>query len=223
MQLDSSREIQLEPPDHATACMIWLHGLGADGNDFVPVAKALPSPLTRHARFIFPHAPCRPISINMGMNMRGWYDVQHLDLTHEQDEAGVRESARRISAYIDAQREAGIAASRIVLAGFSQGGAVALHAALRYPEALAGVAALSTYLPLRHAVAAERHPANAAIPIFMGHGAYDQVIADVQGELSRDYLSGLGYAVEWHSYPMQHSVCLEEIEDLAGWLKGKLE
>jgi phospholipase/carboxylesterase len=202
-----------DPPELA---VIWLHGLGADGRDFEPIVPELRLPFA--ARFVFPHAPVRPVTINGGMAMRAWYDVLGFDRHAREDGAGIRASAAAVSELVDREIERGVAAERIVLAGFSQGGAIALHAALRAPRTLGGVLALSTYLPLASSLASERSAANAAIPIFMAHGTADPVLPFALGESSRRMLEALGYAVEWHAYAMAHSVCMEEIEAIGTWL-----
>jgi phospholipase/carboxylesterase len=196
--------------------VIWLHGLGADGHDFEPIVPELG--LRFPVRFVFPHAPVRPVTINGGMAMRAWYDILGFDRHAPEDAAGIRASAAAVTLLIDREVERGIATERIVLAGFSQGGAVALHTALREPRTLGGVLALSTYLPLAGTLAGERSAANAAIPIFMAHGTSDSVLPLALAESSRRALEALGYAVEWHSYSMAHSVCLEEISAIGAWL-----
>jgi phospholipase/carboxylesterase len=213
--------VVIEPPQPATASVIWLHGLGADGHDFEPIVPELglgDAPV----RFIFPHAPERPVTINMGYVMRAWYDVTAPDLSQGQDEAGTRESEQLLCDWIAHERERGIAVERIILAGFSQGGAIVLHTGLRYPEALGGIMALSTYLPLADSVADEKHAANAATPIFMAHGSDDPIIPLALAERSRDTLATLGHPVAWHEYRMPHSVCAEEIGAIAGWLRERL-
>lgn len=205
-----------------TASVIWLHGLGADGHDFEPIVAELDLPSDHGIRFVFPHAPVRPITINRGMAMRGWYDVAENDLTRREDEAGIRDSARILSGHIAAQRALGIDNRRIVLAGFSQGGAVALFAGLRHHEPLAGIMALSTYLPLPLTLPAEASPANASVPIFMAHGSFDPIIPAHQGDASAKLLMASGYKVDWRSYPMPHSVCEEEIADVSRWLRQRL-
>jgi phospholipase/carboxylesterase len=197
--------------------VIWLHGLGADGHDFEPIVPELGLPPSKPVRFIFPNAPMRAVTINMGMRMRAWYDILQMGGGPE-DEAGVRESQAQIEGLIAAEAKRGVPHDKIVLAGFSQGGAIVLQTALRQRERLAGVLALSTYLPLATTLAKERTPANGALPIFMAHGRYDNMIAIDRATKSRDALQGLGYAVEWHEYPMQHSVCPEEIADIAAFL-----
>ena len=214
--------IILEPDQPANAAVIWLHGLGADGNDFVPIVPELRLPEAISPRFIFPNAPVRPISINGGMPMRGWYDITSLTRLDQQDEAGIRASARRVQNLIEEEVAAGIPRQRIVLAGFSQGGAIALHAGLRQNEALGGILALSTYLPLQSRLMGELSAAGRATPVFMCHGLYDNVLPAALGTSSRDGLRQLGCAVEWRDYPMQHQVCEEEIEDIATWLKARL-
>jgi phospholipase/carboxylesterase len=192
-----------------------MHGLGADGHDFEPVVPEVGLP---GVRWVFPHAPVRPVTINGGYPMRAWYDIVGLDRRSPEDEAGLAASAAGVRALVDEEKERGIPADRIVLAGFSQGGAVALHTALRHPERLGGVIALSTYLPLASRLATDAHPANAAAPIFMAHGLYDAVVPPALGEVSRDALVARGYDVEWHTYPVPHSVCAQEITDLRAWL-----
>lgn len=202
-------------PDSA---VIWLHGLGADGHDFAPIVPELNLPHSARIRFIFPHAPMLPVTINGGYVMPAWYDVKSLDLCQEEDDAGIRASQRLLETLIQGEVERGITSSRIVLAGFSQGGAIALHTGLRHTPALAGVLALSTYLPLPHALMAEASPANAELPIFMAHGTADSVIPLPQGVASRDFLQKTGYPVDWREYPMAHSVCPQEIADIGVWL-----
>ncbi len=204
--------------EHPVASVIVLHGLGADGSDFVPVAEALDLSAVGAVRFVFPHAPVRPVTINGGYRMRAWYDILGADLQRREDEAGLRESAQAIAALIDRERERGIAAHRIALAGFSQGCAMTLLTGLRYPERLAGLAGMSGYLPLADRTAAERSEANRAVPIFLAHGSEDEIVAPARGRASRDALAALGHAVEWHEYPMEHSVCPEEIGALNQWL-----
>ncbi len=204
--------------DHPVATLIVLHGLGADGSDFVPVAEALDLSAVGAVRFVFPHAPVRPVTINGGYRMRAWYDILGADLQRREDEAGLRESQAAIAALIDRERERGIAANRIVLAGFSQGCAMTLLTGLRYPERLAGLAGMSGYLPLAASTAAERSEASREVPIFLAHGSEDGVVVPQRGRDSRDALVALGHTVEWHEYPMEHSVCPEEIGHLNDWL-----
>ncbi len=204
--------------EHPVATIIVLHGLGADGSDFVPVAEALDLSAVGAVRFVFPHAPVRPVTINGGYRMRAWYDILGADLQRREDEAGLRESQAAVAALIDRERERGIAANRIVLAGFSQGCAMTLLTGLRYPERLAGLAGMSGYLPLAASTAAERSEANRDVPIFLAHGSEDTIVVPQRGRDSRDALVALGHTVEWHEYPMEHSVCPEEIGHLNAWL-----
>ena len=213
--------IETETGKNPLASVIWMHGLGADGNDFVPVVPELGLAGAPEIRFIFPHAPMQPVTINNGYVMRAWYDVGWGDLegkTKQADEKGVRASQVAIGMLIEREVARGIASEKIVLAGFSQGGAIALQTSLRYPQKLAGVLALSTYLPLAETLAREATPENRKTPIFMAHGTQDAVVAYPMGARSRDLLVEAGYDVEWHEYPMQHSVCLEEIQHIGVWL-----
>ncbi|MFZ9150203.1 MAG: alpha/beta hydrolase [Burkholderiales bacterium] len=217
--------IELETAANPTAAVIWMHGLGADGNDFVPIVNEIDLSGAPGIRFIFPHAPTRPVTINNGYVMRAWYDISFGDLdgnTRKADEKGVRESQAQIGQLIARENGRGIATCKIVLAGFSQGGAIALHTGLRYPERLAGVMALSTYLPLAESFTKEATPANAKTPVFMAHGTQDPVVPYAMGRGSRDLLQQAGYALEWQEYPMQHSVCLEEVADIGRWMTGVL-
>jgi phospholipase/carboxylesterase len=209
--------IEIETGPKPSAAVIWLHGLGADGHDFEPIVPELGLPASLPVRFIFPHAPQRPVTINGGMRMRAWYDILQMGGGPE-DEAGIRDSQASLEGLISGQVKSGIPHNRIVLAGFSQGGAIVLQTALRQREKLAGVMALSTYLPLSGKLAKERSPENAAVPIYMAHGQYDNMIGIDRAALSRDALLALGYPVEWHEYPMQHSVCPQEIADIAAFL-----
>lgn len=219
---ESADAVILDPPAPADACVIWLHGLGADGHDFVPVVEELRLPQALPVRFVFPHARPRPVTINNGYVMRAWYDIKALGRNGPEDDAGIRESQQVVNGYIEQQVAAGIAANRIVIAGFSQGGAIALQTGLRYAQRLAGVMALSTYLPLRDSLAAEAAPANRDMPVLMCHGLHDGVLPAALGSASRDLLMSLGYSVEWHSYPMEHSVSMEEIADISAWLQARL-
>ena len=212
--------IEVETAKNPSASVIWMHGLGADGNDFAPIVPELELPRTP-IRFVFPHAPVQPVTINGGMRMRAWYDITDGAIRRE-DESGVRASQGLIEALIAREKERGTAASRLVLAGFSQGGAIALQTGLRHSERIAGVMALSTYLPIADKFPAEAGAANRAAPIFMAHGSYDPVIPLARAEQSRGILQSLGYAVEWREYPMQHSVCPEEIADIGAWLRKVL-
>jgi phospholipase/carboxylesterase len=219
---ESADAVVLAPATPASASVIWLHGLGADGHDFVPIVPELKLPAELAVRFVFPHAPVRPVTLNMGMRMRAWYDIRTLTAEGRADEAGIRESVALLGRYIAAERAAGVASERIVIAGFSQGGAVAMHAALRYPERLAGVLVLSAYLPLQASLATELSTANRATPILMCHGQFDPVLPMQLGVLARDWLVSERYPVEWKEYPMQHQVCLPEIQHIGGWLLSHL-
>ena len=210
--------IEIETAPQPTASVIWLHGLGADGRDFVPIVPELRLPSDLAIRFVFPHAPHRPVTINRGYVMRAWYDIAETEFGRQEDEAGIRESEQTVRGLIQRETERGIASERIVLAGFSQGGAVVLHTGLRLPQRLAGILALSTYLPLADTLKAEAHPANDDVPIFMAHGTDDPIIPLALGESSADLLTRRGANLEWRTYEMEHSVCLDEIQDIAGWL-----
>jgi phospholipase/carboxylesterase len=212
--------VEVETAPGADRSIIWLHGLGADGHDFEPLVPELALPFA--VRFVFPHAPLRPVTINAGMTMRAWYDLVSLDRGAREDEAGIRRSAAEVTALIEREKSRGIATRRIVLAGFSQGGAIALHVGLRASDALAGVVALSTYLPLARFVAAERSAASAATPIWMAHGNADQVIALASSAASRSVLEELGYELTWKTYAMGHGVCAEQVGDLRAWLAERL-
>jgi phospholipase/carboxylesterase len=214
--------IEVESGPNPTVAVIWLHGLGADGNDFVPIVNELDLSGCPPIRFVFPHAPSMPVTMNNGYVMRAWYDILGPDLIKREDEAGLRKSQAAVEALIEREKARGIPAERIVLAGFSQGCAMTLQTALRHPQKLAGLLCLSGYLPLNAKVAAERHPANHDTPVFLAHGRSDHVIALARAEQTRDALLALGYPVEWHEYMMQHSVCAEELDDIAAWLKRVL-
>jgi len=214
--------LEMETGPHPRGAVIWLHGLGADGHDFAPIVPQLGILPSSPLRFVFPHAPSMPVTINGGYVMPAWYDVRHPDLAAEEDEAGIRASQQAIGALIEREEQRGIPASRIVLAGFSQGGAIALHTGLRHAEALAGIIALSTYLPLKASFPVEAASANRSCPVFMGHGRTDNVIPLSRGAQSRDLLLDCGYAPEWHEYAMAHSVCDEEIADIGAWLNRVL-
>ena len=213
----SLETIEIETGAKPGAAVIWLHGLGADGRDFEPIVPELRLPASKPVRFIFPNAPQRPVTINMGMRMPAWYDILQLGGGAE-DESGIRESQAQIERLMAREKTRGVPANRIVLAGFSQGGAIALQTSLRQPERLAGVMALSTYLPLGAKLAAERQAMNNDLPIFMAHGTFDPMIPMVRAAQSREALLALGYPVEWREYPMPHSVCPEEIADIAAFL-----
>ena len=215
--------IELETAPGPTASVIWLHGLGADGNDFVPIVPELGLPPAPALRFIFPHAPVRAVTINNGMRMRAWYDIAAADLNNRADIAGVRQSAEQVEALIAREKARGIAAARIVVAGFSQGGAIALYAGLRHAERLAGILALSTYLVQADRLPAEASAANRDVPIFMAHGTADPVVRFEWGVASRRALEANGNPVEWHQYPIEHSLCLEEVRAIGAWLARVLQ
>ncbi len=214
--------VEVETGRTPQASVIWLHGLGADGHDFEPIVPELTLPATLAVRFVFPHAPPRPVTINRGMVMRAWYDVRDDGGERREDEAGVRASQAQIEALVAREQARGMQAGRIVLAGFSQGGAMALHTGLRHGERLAGILALSCFLPLAATLAAEASPANRDAPIFLAHGTHDAVIPLARARRARAALEGLGYGVEWHEYSMPHAVCAEEIADIARWLREVL-
>jgi phospholipase/carboxylesterase len=214
--------IDLSPADPPRCTVIVLHGLGADGTDFLPIADEIDLGEAGPVRWVFPRAPIRPVTINNGMRMRAWYDILGTDLARREDEAGLRESFASVHALLEREVARGMPASRIVLAGFSQGSAITLGAGLRYPQRLAGLAGLSGYLPLADRLAAERHPANADTPLFLAHGTRDAIVAVARGHASRDQLLALGHTVQWQEYPMEHSVCLEEIQALQQWLRQRL-
>ena len=212
----------IEPAGRHRASVIWLHGLGANGHDFEPVAPELQLPGEAGTRFIFPNAPFMAVTINGGQRMRAWYDIRSQDLRQQEDAASIRASAGLLEHYIQAEQASGIPAEKIILAGFSQGGALALHAGLRYSAGLAGIIALSTYLPLAERLRAEATDANRAIPVFMAHGLTDPVIPLAQGRASAEQLRQAGYAVDWHEYAMPHSVCPQEITAIGAWLSARL-
>ncbi|HEX8013206.1 MAG TPA: dienelactone hydrolase family protein [Casimicrobiaceae bacterium] len=214
--------IELETAPHPTAGVIWLHGLGADGNDFVPIVPELKLPSALAVRFVFPHAPVRAVTINNGMRMRAWYDIAAADLTNRADLAGVRQSQGELEALVEREIARGICAERIVLAGFSQGGAIALYAGVRHAERLAGIMALSTYVISPDKLAGEASAANRGVPIFMAHGTADPIVRFQWGEASSRLLEAGGYDVEWHAYRMEHSVCLEEVQAIGDWLRKVL-
>ena len=211
--------IEVESAPNPTVAIIWMHGLGADGNDFVPLVKELDLTGLPAIRFVFPHAGTMPVTVNGGYVMRAWYDIMGQDLVKREDEKGLRASQVQIEALIAREKERGIPASRIILAGFSQGCAMALQTGLRHPEKLAGLMCLSGYVPLSAKLSNERIDAGVATPIFMVHGVHDGVIPIARAEQSRDLLKALGYQVEWHEYMMQHSLCQEEVDDIGAWLK----
>lgn len=215
----SRESVEIETGARPTAAVIWLHGLGADGHDFEPIVPELIRPGERALRFVFPHAPIRPVTVNGGFAMRAWYDIASLERRSPEDEAGIRASQATIEELIRCENGRGIPASRIVLAGFSQGGALALFTGTRYGEKLAGIMGLSCYLLLAGRFAAERGTANQTTPIFLAHGTQDPVVAPLLGEQARTTLEAAGYPLEWHTYPIPHSVSPQEIADIAQWLR----
>ena len=221
--IDVLPNIEVATNDSPQVAIIWLHGLGADGNDFVPFVQELNLSGLPGIRFIFPHANTMPVTINGGYTMRAWYDIVHTDLGRQEDEKGLRASQLQVEALIEREKSRGIPASRIILGGFSQGCAMTLQTGLRYKEKLAGLLCLSGYLPLADKTAAERNAANADTPIFLAHGRLDPVVPLARATASRDALTALGYKVEWHDYYMQHSVSAEEVADISGWLQKVLK
>ncbi len=211
--------IEVETAPNPTVAVIWLHGLGADGNDFVPVVRELDLAGCPPIRFIFPHAETMPVTINNGYVMRAWYDIVVADLTRREDATGVRKSQASIEQLIVAQNEKGIPSERIILAGFSQGCARTLQTGLRYPKKLGGLLCLSGYLPIADSFEAERSAANASIPIFLAHGSSDPIVPISRAITAREILERFGYSVEWHSYPMPHSVCPQEVVDVSSWIR----
>jgi phospholipase/carboxylesterase len=214
--------VELSTTTAPRATVIWLHGLGADGYDFVPIVKELEALGAPPARYVFPHAPTRPVTINGGYVMRAWYDILGADLVRREDADGIRISQTQVEELIVREQERGIGCERIVLAGFSQGGAITLHTGLRQKTPLAGLMALSCYLPLADRFDAERETAAAAAPIFLAHGSSDPVVPMARGAASRDLLTQRSYDVRWHEYPMQHSVCADEVRDIAAFLRAVL-
>jgi len=214
--------IELNPAEPPAASVIVLHGLGADGTDFLSLADEVDLAAVGAVRWVLPRAPVRPVTINNGYPMRAWYDILGTDLARREDETGLRTSLQQVHALIDREVARGVPARRIVLAGFSQGCAITLMAGLRYPQRLAGLAGLSGYLPLAATTAAEASAANRDVPVFQAHGLQDGVVVLQRGTAARDTLLGLGYAVEWHDYPMEHSVCIEEVRALEGFLRRTL-
>lgn len=216
--------VEVSTGNEVDGAVIWLHGLGADGHDFEPVVPELRLPQELQLRFVFPHAPVRPVTLNGGVPMRAWYDIFSIERDGPIDEEGIRQSADTLVALIEREHQRGVPFDRIVVAGFSQGGAIACHSALRYSHKLAGLMALSTYMPLRstlpNEVAESDTRQSTDLPIFMAHGTYDPVLPYHLGTGSRDTLQSLGYTVEWHEYPMQHAVCADEIADIRHWLTG---
>lgn len=220
--MQQQQAVEIETGRNPAAAVIWLHGLGADGHDFEPIVPELVRPGERALRFVFPHAPVRPVTLNGGYAMRAWYDIVALDRRAAEDDKGIRASQAAIEALIRRENERGIACERIVLAGFSQGGAMALFTGTRYAQRLAGIVALSCYQLLASGFAAERSSANQSTPVFMAHGTQDPVVLPLLGEQACRQLQEAGYAVEWHTYSMPHSVCPQEVADIAAWLRRVL-
>ena len=214
--------VEIETGRKPVGTVIWLHGLGADGHDFAPIVPQLVTPDERPLRFVFPHAPVRPVTINGGMAMRAWYDILAFDRSSRQDEVGIRASDTLVGELIRRENQRGIPTNRIVLGGFSQGGAISLFSGVRYPDKLAGIMGLSCYLLLEDLLPAERTRVNYATPIFLAHGAQDPVVEFRRGTETKQLLEAGGYPVEWHSYAMPHSVCPQEIDDIAAWLRKVL-
>lgn len=214
--------VTVTPSTEHKATVIWLHGLGADGHDFEPIVPELKLPESLGLKFVFPHAPVMPVTINGGYEMRAWYDIRDTDLANREDKAGVRQSASHIEKLIDAEMDAGIPSDKIILAGFSQGGAIALHLATRTQQKLAGIVALSTYLTMPEELASEKSEANLDTPIFMAHGSQDPVVPMQRGQFSAKTLQDNGFKVSWQDYPMAHAVCLEEIKALGSYLQTQL-
>lgn len=214
--------VEIDPPGAADYSIIWLHGLGANGHDFEPIVPQLGLPEKPSVRFVFPHAPPRPVTINSGYIMPAWFDILTLERLNPIDETGIETSIGQINALIEREKSRGVPTKHILVAGFSQGGVIALHAAARYPGPLAGVIALSTYLPLHNRLTSDVVAANANIPVFMAHGRFDAVLSIELGRLSHGFLKPILPNIEWHEYPMDHGVCLEEIQDLSRWLQAKI-
>jgi phospholipase/carboxylesterase len=220
--IEPLQTIEVETGPSPTGTVIWMHGLGADGHDFEPIVPELVHPRERALRFVFPNAPIRPVTVNGGYAMRAWYDIAGIDRHAKQDEAGIRAADAAICALIRRENGRGIPARRVVLAGFSQGGAISLFTGTRYSEQLAGIVGLSCYMLLAATFDAERAAANQSTPIFMGHGESDPVVNPTLGKETRDLLAAAHYPVEWHDYPMPHTVCQEEIAHIRAWLRAVL-
>ncbi|MDH5326206.1 MAG: alpha/beta hydrolase [Gammaproteobacteria bacterium] len=214
--------IEIQSGNEADAAVIWLHGLGADGNDFAPIVSQLGLKDLNRIRFVFPHAPKQPVTLNNGFVMRAWYDIKTPMLLEQQDESGIQQSQAAVLQLIEKEKASGIDSTRIILAGFSQGGAIALHTGIRFSEPLGGIMVLSSYLPLADTAATQAHEANHQTSIFMAHGSYDPVVPIQAGDMSQQQLQSMGYPVQWHTYPMEHSVCLEEIEEIGLWINACL-
>jgi len=215
--------VEINPDREPAVVILWLHGLGADGHDFEAIVPELRLPDTFPIRYVFPHAPMRPVTINFGMVMRAWYDIRGMDVSDGIDMKGFLESVDHLRALIQRELDRGVPSERILLAGFSQGGAIALHTGLRYEKPLRGMLGLSTYLPTATTLAAEKSEANESIPIFMAHGKSDPLVSISRAIAARHELKRLNYPVEWHEYPMEHQVCLQEIEDIRTWLLKLLD
>lgn len=216
--MDTLTTVEIDPPGRVRVSVIWLHGLGADARDFEPLVPELKLAADLGVRFVFPNAPVRPVTINSGMRMRAWYDLLAFDLTRGEDAVGVRDSERLLHDLIRQEHARGIPYERIILAGFSQGGAMVLHTGLRFPDKLGGILALSCYVLLSKSLEAERHPANQDTPIFIAHGDHDAIVPVALGRAAVQQLQALGYAPEWQEYPMGHEVCWDEILDIGRWL-----
>lgn len=213
--------IKIDPLTQATHTILWLHGLGADGNDFVPIIPELHLPTECAIKFIFPNAPIQPVTLNNGYRMRAWYDIYSLTSNHRIDKAGIHQSIDLIHQLIEDEIKQGIATQHMMLVGFSQGAAIALHAGINYPKLLGGVIALSGYLPLAEESFEKTTHINKQIPIFMAHGTLDPVVPYIAGEKAKDLLQQAGYSIAWHTYPMEHSVCAEEIDDISQWIQQR--
>lgn len=214
--------VEVNPQHKVEAVVIWLHGLGDSGNGFAPIVPELKLPESLAIRFVFPHAPVRPVTINNGMQMRAWYDIKSLDFENRADVQGVEESAALVKKLVEEEMARGIPANRILLAGFSQGGVIAYHLGLRFEHQLAGILALSTYMCQPQMLAEQRHEANQETPVLVAHGLYDEVVPCALGKAAYNQLQKLGYNVLWREYPMQHNVCMEEIQDIGHWIKQRL-
>jgi phospholipase/carboxylesterase len=222
MQPELLDAVEINPPREPRACVIWLHGLGADGHDFEPLIPQLGIVDALDVRFVLPHAPRRPVTINGGMLLRAWHDILAPDFRAGEDNQGIRESGQQLHDLVAREEASGIPAERTLLAGFSQGGAIALHAGLRYPRRLAGILALSTWLPLADTLANEGTAVNRSVPIMMAHGVQDPVVPLGLAERSRDTLRQTGYAVDWYTYQMSHAVCSQEVQAIRSWMVNVL-
>jgi len=219
MQTELLSSVEINPPQEADFSVIWLHGLGADGHDFEAIVPELHLPAALNVRFVFPHAPIRPVTLNAGASMRAWYDIVALDRRTNEDSAGIQASAALLRNLIVHEEARGIPSSHILVAGFSQGAAMALYTGLRYPKKLAGIMALSSYLPLKNTFTTEAHVANQETPLFMAAGLHDPIVQYAWSSETKDVLTALNYPIQWHSYPMEHSICAQEIQDISQWLQ----